>query len=454
MVQACSSDVAETAPEYDFSFSPRVTARVADHVYTRGYQEEGDVVSGKYYLSYPSNTASKEYAVAIVDFDTQGAETPGIGIVNTLEGPELKWSDVSGSPATFYLDNVPETFGTGSVVEFNDGLNPFVAGIFDDDEGTNDLLWGEKSVNSGTRSLGFDLHHNMSRVKVQVEIKHEDNSIENISLIGASVKITNLYAETSSYNRLDGSLSLNEDGPNEVQIVKPGQTDYDWVSVTEDTEEGRTVYLSPDIILPPQSLAEDATRSRLEITLENGTVYSGILPHAMLIANSTDNQLSYPVTLAFLKEYVMTIRTVITEEPPELAFMPVWVADWVDKGEFTLEAHQSGIYTPEEFYRLTQYYSENNEYQLVRYGYLFTPEEGNYSKQEWNFDFFSSVLLDYSKIAGTMHPGTTVAGKGTTKDFTFSFNNYGVYVYNGDESTAVSVTPSQLYGIVTGSITW
>lgn len=453
-MQACSSDAPDEMPEYDFDFSPRVTACLADHVYARSYQEEGDVVTGKYYLSYPANNDTKEYTVAIVDFDRQDAETPGLGIVNTLDGPELKWSDVYGSPVTFYLDNVPQTYGTGAIVEFTEGDNPFVAGIFDNKEGTNDLLWGEKSVNSGTRSLGFDLHHNMSRVRVQVEVRHEDNSVEEITLEGASVKITNLYAESSSYNRLDGTLALKEDGPYEVQIVKPGVTGYDWVSETEDTEEGKTVYMSPDIILPPQSIAEDAMRSRLEITLKNGTVYSGILPHAMLIAASPGSELTYPVTLAFLKEYVMTIHTVITEEPPELAFMPVWVADWVDKGEFTLEGHQSGVYTTNEFYRLIQYYKDNNEYQLVRYGYLFTPKDSSDDTQEWNFDFWSSVTLNFSDIAGKMTPGTVVADKGTTKNFTFSFHNYGVFVYNGDESTAVKVTESQLYQIVTGKLSW
>ena len=244
LMQACASDAPEEKPEYDFSFSPLVTARVAEHAYTRAYQEEGPVESGKLYLSYPANNASKEYTVAIVDFDAQRAETPGIGIVNTLDGPELKWSDVYGSPATFYLDNVPYTYGTGALVEFNDEYHPFAAGVFDNEEGTNDLLWGEKTVSNGTRSLGFDLHHNMSRGKVQVEIRHEDNSVEKISLEGASVRITNLYAEPSSYNRLDGSLALNEDGLNYVQIVNPDAgAAYNWTSIAEDSEEGKTVYM-------------------------------------------------------------------------------------------------------------------------------------------------------------------------------------------------------------------
>lgn len=452
LMQACASDdPAESSETSRGGIALRVTARVADHVYTRGYQESGLVESGNYYLSYPANTSDRGYTLAIVDFDSQSDVTPGLGIVSTLSGTELKWSEIGGSPVTFYLDNVDENFGTGPVVTFDGSSNPFSAGLFDSETGSNDLLWGEKAVNSGTRSLGFDLHHNMSRVKVQVEIIHEDNSIEEISLEGATVKITSLYTTPVSYNRMDGTLSLDEESQNEVTIVDSSLSGYDWAE-KDETDDNRTVYLSQDIVLPPQALAEDETRSRLVITLADGTVYSGILPHAMMIANSTDSSLTYPVTLAFLKEYVMTIRTVITEEPPQLAFMPVWVVDWVDKGEFTLEAHQSGVYTADEFYRLTSYYTQLNEYQLVRYGYLFVPEDSD--EKVWHFDFFSGVALDFDKIQGSMIPNQFVKDKGYTKEFVFAFNNYPVAVYKGDPSNAVQVNSRQLYEIVTGRLSW
>ncbi|MCH5217696.1 MAG: fimbrillin family protein [Muribaculaceae bacterium] len=447
-VQGCTDDV---APEQDYTPEIKVAARIATHVATRGYQEQGPVTEGKYFLSYPQNNQARNYTVAIVDFDLMGAETPGLGIVHTLAGNELKWSDIGGSPVTFYLDNVSQTFGTDTLVTLSPATNPYVAGVFDSTGGTNDLLWGEKAVNSGTPSIGFDLHHYMSRVKVQVEVVHEDNSVEDITLAGAKVRITNLYPKTVAYNRSTGALTLDEEDASGITIVDPTLPGYDWAD-TDESNPDRTMYLSPDIVLPPQALAEDASRSQLEIELANGDVYTGILPHAMMIANSTDNSLNYPVTLAFLKEYILTIHTVITEEPPELAFMPVWVTDWVDKGEFTLEAHQSGIYTAAEFIKLTEYYSKNNEYQLVRYGYLETPE--GETQKKWLFNFFSSVVLNFNSIYNTMHPGVEVPDKGVTKDFSFQFNNYAEYVTNGNDEEMVKVTPDELYRIVTGTLDW
>lgn len=453
MMQGCVADDSGDSPEMIVGEGLKVSARKANHVYTRSYQDEGTVVSGKYYLSYPNT--DRTYTLAVVDFDKMAAESPGLGIVNTLSGSELKWSDIGGSPVTFYLDNVDQKYGTGPEAVFTANDNPFVAGLFDSEEGTNDLLWGEKSVNVGTKSLGFDLHHNMSRVRVQVEVVHKDNSVEDITLEGATVRITNLYSRPTSFNRTDGTLTLDTESADEgILIVAPDSENpgYDWKD-SDTSDPDKTLYFSQDIILPPQSPAEDFTRSRLVITLENGDVYDGILPHAMFIA-APDNTLNYPVTLSFLKEYILTIHTVITEQPPELVFMPVWVTEWVDKGEFTLESHQSGIYTPEEFYKLIGYYEAVNEYQLVRYGYLYSPDDTDTETKLWHFDFFSSVSLDYDRIYRKMIPGHTVVDKGEAKNFEFAFNNYSIYVYNGSEDNMVKVTQTQLYDIVTGNMTW
>lgn len=448
----CTAEDSADPRDDIFGNGIKVSARIADHVYTRMYQEEGPVESGKYYLSYPSSTGNKDYTIAVVDFDQQKDITPGLGIVSTLAGGELKWSDVSGSPVNFYLDNVGQEYGTTSTVTFKDSDNPFVAGLFDSKDGKNDLLWGEKAANSGTKSLSFDLHHNMSRVRVKVEVYHKDYTVEEITLKGATVKITNLYPTPASYNRLDGSLTLKDD-LSDVTVVSPeapGYEGYDWAK-SETTDEVSS-YLSQDIVLPPQSLAEDGNRPKLEITLADGSVYSGILPHAMMIAQGNDPSLSYPVTLSFLKEYILTIHTVITEQPPELAFMPVWVTEWVDKGEFTLEAHQAGIYSPSEFYNLTRYYGALNEYQLARYGYYGTPE--NQTDKVWIFNIFNSLELDFNRIYGSMIPNSEIDGKGKTKDFIFQFNNYSVSVYNGTEDNAKQVNPEKLRGIVTGALTW
>lgn len=456
LLPSCVSDEPSSADTEILSPAVRVTANLSRSTHTRAYQDSGRVENGIYYLTYPVN--GNQYALATADFDLEAAVTPGLGIVRTASGNELKWTEVNGSPATFCLDNVkpdlalPGTSDT-PVVTLNPATNPYVAGKFDAQEGTNDLLWGDKSVGRDTRSIAFDLHHNMSRVRVQAQIAHVSDAEEEITLDGAKVEITGLYPRTVSFNRIDGTLELDtEEGVENITIVDSSDSDMTWLSVTPDTENKTTTYVSQDIVLPPQALQEDETRSQLVITLENGDVYSGILPYVMLVANGESDELAYPITLSFLKEHILTIRTVITEQPPELAFMPVWVVDWVDKGDFTLEAHQSGIYKASEFYRLIEYYNANNKYQLVRYGYLYTPQGSN--KEEWNFDFWSGVVLDYGQIANTMKPGTPVDGKGETDGFSFNYNNYSVFVQNGEDGPIKQVNPAQLYGIVTGSLTW
>ena len=200
----CSSEEIIDEDGRDMSRAFWVSARVARNTHTRAYQDTGRVVNGEYWLAYP-NTSNQQYTVAKVDFDKESQTSPGLGIVSTMAGTELKWSEIGGSPVNFYLDNVPPSMDTqnsyGETVTFDPAENPFVASVFDTINGSNDLLWGDKSVARDTKSLSFDLHHNMSRVKVQVMIAHKENSVGEINLNNARVEITNLYAKTLSYDR-------------------------------------------------------------------------------------------------------------------------------------------------------------------------------------------------------------------------------------------------------------
>lgn len=441
---SCMSEE-QSAPEMPGA-SLSVQARVAKTAYTRSYQAEGPVTNGKYYLTYP--TPNGGFSVATVDFDQQGNQTPGLGLVTTSSGTELKWNEIGGSPVDLYLDNVapPTTQDLDTIVTFTAERNPFVAAPFDSINGSNDLLWGTKQVYRDTKSVYFDLHHNMARARVQVQVVHLPNSIEDIDLKDAVVRLTNIYTTPIYYNRRSGTIKVNEEITRPVNIVDEYSKWNDFYVIKGEDDSYTTTYLSYDIVLPPQTLADNETRPRLEIELPDGTVYSGILPHAMFIGDGNGNgALNYPVNLEFLKEHILTIRTVVTEEPPTLEFLPVWVVDWVDKGEFTLEAHQSGIYTANEFYRLIKYYQENNEYQLERYGSVKDVDGSKY----WQFDFWSSVLLEYDKIFNQMHPRAD-----SSLDFQFDYNNYGIFVVNGDSEQSKKVSQDQLYRIVTGSLKW
>lgn len=449
-VAACSSEEAPVVPpEAGDTFT--VTAEVARQLYSRAYQESGDVKDGIYYLSYPL-AAENSYKIAKVTFNKKDESNPEIGFVTDLDdSKELKWIDISQGTPTFYLDNVAPDVATGEestltrIVFGND--NPYKAALFDKENGTNDLLWGTTTARHGFNTVDFELHHCMSRLRVEVTVdKTNEHFQDDLNLEGATVEISSIRQTPRAYNRFDGSLeldTLDASGSNYSEVystltlVNPENDKLTWDGepIVDKTNENKETYTTKDFVLPPQGLLGDANRPRLIITLKNGRKYSGILPHAMLIGD-------YPVALYFLREHILTIRTVITEEPPELAFMPVWVVEWVDKGEFTVEGHQAGIYRPEEFYKLIDYYKSYNEYHLPRYGRLVTEGEGESATEKWRFDFFRTVTLEYGRIQGKMEL--------QSKDFSFNFNGYAVYVQCPNESDPKQVDEQKLYNIVTG----
>lgn len=468
-VVACSSS--EDVPiEYsEESETVRVVAEVAQQLYSRA--TEGPVETGTYYLSYPpsssdASSTSDPYNVASVTFGDDETN-PTIGFVHVSENLPLKWNDVREQGA-LYLDNVSTDFpllddSDPTIIVFDDNNNPYKAGLYDEENGTNDLLWDSKAPQHNAKTVYFNLNHNMSRIKVQVTVERLEQSNEDLDLKGATVTLSHINQTPTRYNRRSGVLEL----PQVIMEEEGKKIDdiYTTLTLVEDIEGGelswaekpndddindRTkplVYTTRDFVLPPQDLLEDFDRPRLTVQLANkdgekGKVYSGILPHAMDIENEINTSDPYPATLSFLKGHILTIRTVITEEPPELAFMPVQVVQWVDKGVFSIEAHQSGIYTADEFESLIKYYGANREYQLPRYGRLVTDN----GVEKWQFDFFSSVRLDREKIANRMQINN---GR---KDFYFNFNNYPIYIIE-QEGASTELSEQELYNIVTGKAT-
>ena len=449
MLSSCGGEALENIGEEKVPL--RISAQFADMLSSRGY-ESGPVTSGKYYLSYPNSSTQGAYSLATVDFQFPDV-TPGIGIVMTQNNEELSWAEVEGNQPTFYLDNVPiQNSGQDPmIVTFDPPYNPFIAGVFDKD-GKNDLLWGSKSVNRNTKTINFDLHHYMARLKVVVTVDETYAADDELSLVGATVYITNLQQTPVAYNRLDGSLELREDDYTSLYLVND---ELNWGEFKTEVEGNEpdggdsseiseiTTYITQDFVLPPQVLQEGEGRPRLYIKLQNGKEFSGVIPYAMYV-NDNEYPENYPMTLSFLKEHILTISTRISSEPPELVFMPVLLVEWVDKGTFDLDAHQAGIYIAEEFYNLIKFYNsdaDSRDYQLQRYG-SYSEINGN---PTWNFNLWSSIVLDFNQIAGRMVPGND------KPDFKFIFNGYSVFIdyKNGEEPK--SVTPRELYNILKGS---
>ena len=440
VIAACNeiSDI----PKETNSPSIVVEAQLSQTSISRSYQDSGTVEMGTYSLTYTNQNNS--YALANVNFGIEGT-TPSIGIVSLPSEDNDKaftWDKIGGgSSPTFYLDNIPidKSISTDpTIVKFTDSYNPFIAGVFDTENGENDLLWGIKTDNRNVSTLNFDLHHNMARLQVIVTVdKSNSADAESLNLENATVTISNLILTPESYNRLDGSLTLPDKYETFTLVSK--DNNLEWADIAEeDTTPDITIYNTCDFVLPPQNLLENTSRPRLTITLENGKVYSGVIPYAMIVIDSTYPEPGYPMTLSLMKEHLLTIRTIVTEEPPELSFMPVYVVEWVDKGNFFLDGHQAGIYTADEFYSMIKHYNSDEttrNYQLQRYGTL--------TENTWDFVLWNSLHLDYSQIVGEMSNGPS---------FNFSFSGFGVYIINNNESK--QVTENELLQIVRGTLMW
>lgn len=436
-------------PEEDVILT--VSAGISREIYSRDENETTTVTSGTYYLSYPI-ASDESYSLGEVVFGSDSAN-PQIGFVSTPGDEPFKWLQVGGSNPVFYLDNVSPELSTDqnnvTLVEFNEE-NPFIAGLYNPANPSNDLLWGTTTVQKNTTgTINFDLHHNMSRVQVQITADRTYDTDGQLDLEGAKVWISNINLAPKTFDRLTGLLTLVYDYPESygdiILVNESTSVEEELISWagTWPNDNGFPTYLSQSCILPPQELLDNENRPRLTIQLKNGTRFSGVLPHAMEIdpPGSTESQNPYPVTLSFLKEHVLTIRTVISADPPELAFMPVTVVEWVDKGEFDLEAHQAGIYTAAEFKKMIEYYQARNTYQLQRYGW-FSEEES-----QWNFNIFNTLLLQVNNIDelyGKMKPEVTKSA-----GYTFNFNNYSVYIRVGTADPK-SVTADQLRDILSG----
>lgn len=417
-----------------------VEGKVATSLNSRAYQVSGQVKDGQYYLSYDDKGTNTQQ-VALVNFGNPAS--PETGIVTTYEKDELRW-DMVGESTLMFLDNVKgseTSYLNSTTINFTDTYNPFIAAPFDSINGRNDLLWGSVEAVRGSGKINFPLYHNMSRLRVIItadatnEIMGGEVGLEK----GATVKITSLAQTPESYNRLNGELSLGENPQySDLTLVDntiPGEG-IDWIHNYYPDEDNQNIqtFITADFVLPPQIL-QDEDRPQLVITTSGGKTFSGILPHAMQV-NYPDHESPYPVALAFLRQHILTIETVITQDPPELVFMPVKVIEWVDKGEWTLEGHQAGVYLASDFYDLIKYYREGNLYQLERYGY--------YDEEEkiWIFNFWRSTLLDAQEIANKMNQKPT----GMT-GFRFVFNGFSQMLKIGEDIK--SVTPNQLYDLVT-----
>ena len=527
----------------------RVSASVRATLVSRAAQELGQVEQGEFVLTYPfslsvvNNDSTYTYSTAKVKFGTEGLGNMGfVTYFDTQKGDNvsLKWSEVvlRKAPSTvngvtppptaiFYLDNMPtslhnaesewqKTLNTHQnlVIFYDDednpapeNINPFRAGLFDHENGTNDLLWGWTVAEKNAKIVKFEntdrgdyrLHHNMSRLRVVIDAKQRDDDTEEVVDFSHEVKLRlhKLHHEPLYFDRSTGNLTLQQ-SPEEENVLTLVQfendevagtapTDADdsdlavipWAKIEEvkDTDNpGKTFlrYTSYDFVVPPQELANDDKRPLLQLIVpaqyvpgkkpdDPAVYYEANLPQNMYyVKQEGDDATDLPaMPFSFMKEYDMTIRAVVGPPDLELRFAPVQVQDWVNFGVQEISGNQAGIYTNQDFYDFLDCYRNENDVRLERYGYRASNDE------PWKILFWSSALKLHMKDEEiTASDGTKKTEKGIEnylKDyvntkffednpFQFVFNNNVVNLTDDKQYPQLDGASGQLrlYSYVTG----
>lgn len=418
-----------------------VTAIAGDLLGSRAYtHDEGDgiVRNGKYWCYYPNS--SSNYVLGEVDFDILKNSTAYI-----TNGKEILRSEIQENKS-LYLDNVSSST---DIVKYNStsklwvfqNNNPFVMGIMDD---SNDLLWGESMVKTNTKYIDFDLHHVMAGVRVKITIDNSENLADDIDLSRAEVFITHLIQKPYAYNRIDGAVTLKDEPQKDdyvnltmVDLIDTDNPKLKWGSVAHDENNDKIeIYTTSNFILPPQS-PDSKEWPQLVVRFPNPKPeeadtkpiieYFGYLPHAM----ETDypGGTNYGMNLAFLREHILEIRTKISQNPPQLVFMPVKVYKWINWGPYTLTGNQEGIYDLSDLQFIMEYYNNYSEKMLKRYGEL---QNGT-----WSFNLWRNLTAKYSELANKM-------------PLTDGKQNYSFNLHNKYKVTVLDDDGSMMYTLTTG----
>lgn len=430
MLAACLPMVScagnEDIPEAgDGSDVVNVEASVTETRITRApYQEQGQIMSGHYYMTYPNFSDNNTYSVCDVNF------YDGRGVTMTTDGYELKWQEVGAlnydsKKTCFWLDNVPkpESEPNAIVVPFTDTYNPFVASVFDTEKEdvTNDLLWGYvQMAPEASQVVTLHVHHYMARVNVIVTVDNSNEDADIVNFQNGSVKITNLVHKGVSFDRLSGAIDLGpEPEYKDLYLTQGG----DWGSVTEDQNARNISYFqTKNFVLPPQQLKTDENRPRLvlEVPQRDGSIrtYSGVIPRIMTVDGS-------PVNLAFDAEKNLTLKVKLSQDLLYIESIYAYLQDWVDKGTHLVTANQAGIYSEDDLMALIGYYVEDNQAEMIRYGYRIG--------DDWKFDIFADIVLNEDDVAGKMADGP---------EFSFSMPNHSLTIITSD-GQEVKYLPTQ-----------
>lgn len=419
----------------------RVRAAVTQTQETRAYQDQGVINTGHYYMTYPNASNNFTYSVCNVNF------FDGYGVTTTQDGLELKWQEIGPltydiNQTVFWLDNVPMQADdpNATVITFTDSYNPFKAGVFDQVEGTNDLLWGYAHIPmESPDEINIGIHHYMSRVSVIVTVDNSNEYAEAIDFKKGSVKLTNIIPKGVSYDRTTGMINLGDEPEHEDLYLANGG---DWASITTDEENpGISYFQTQSFVLPPQQLSDtDRPRLVLDVPQTDGSIrtYSGVIPSVMLVNGS-------PAKMAFEVEKNLTLKVKLSQDLLYIETIFAYVQDWINKGTHLVTGSQAGVYSDSDFRNLMNAYADRDENELIHYGFK--------TGDVWTFDIFNNLTLDEKDIARRMAEGPDFKLDLTSHTLTINMTDGTVLNYDAENSAEAATVLYNLlrYGTVEGA---
>lgn len=407
---------------------------------TRAYRASGPVEEGSFHMTY----INTDHQICTANVEFNG----GIGTVTTTEGENLEWTAIgfnrdSETISTFYLDNVKRDdndIDHQQIIELGND-NPFKASLFDDNEGSNDLLWGTRQISRNSPIVNFELHHCMSRICLEITVENNSEGlVKDPDVKNATAWISSLLHDPEKYDKLKGELIFPEYPVyKDLKLVNPEDPTTSW-EITEENNAGQdiTIYKSKVYVLPPQELLTDEHRPRLYVSVpgkngESPTVYSGLIPRVMEMKQ--DDGTIIPMNLSLLREYYLTFHVKLSLEPLEIIFMPVTVVEWIEKGTFIIGAYQSGLYNEEDMKKMIEAYNNMDEEALERLGYK-DRDSGN-----WVFNLFKDLEIDFETLNNQLHLNDLGP---------ISFNMHGWSIYIKKEGRFYELKKSdQIFALLT-----
>lgn len=363
--------------------------------------DDGPVVTGNYNLTYYSTPDTRSVCMASFS-NSKGYPlvTNDAGIYNFL-----KWSDVklvaSRNYYLFTLDNLNNNSDIG-VIPLDESYRAAPLNNVPD----LDIVWGNRTVISGTEKNGvaFTLSHRMSKLSLEISVNSHG-----IVLDGKRVKITlsGIIDQPATFNRSSGAVGVGGTAPGEVVL-------YDDILIQADNK-----YTLPSAwIFPPQTFKED-NWPKMRIEFDNMT-YEGTLNRFMI---REDGDSETPVSMTgFDAGRHLTLRASLSQtvEDVELIFMPVWIKKWEEIDNIGITAKQRGVYTESDYRQLVEAYNLNPKYDkaLEKYGTF------NATTNRWNFILYRNI--------GNAGDAATMP-KFKDADFDIQFNGYKVFGFSSKD---------------------